>query len=611
MTTTSNQAAHVDERLGLLGRKVGMMRIFTDDGDAIPVTVLDVSNNRVTQVKTAATDGYAALQVVFGDKKASRVTKPEAGHLAKAGVVAGEIMQEFRVAADTSPPSTSRARRCRSACSPSASCVDVQGTTIGKGFTGTIKRHHFSSQRASHGNSRSHNVPGSISMAQDPGRVFPGKKMSGQLGNVTAHDAEPRHRPHRRSAPAAARPRRGPRREERPRGRAPGREGAAEGRRQDCREGSRTDATRTPERTGPGDLEGRRARHRVRAATTTKRWCTRSSSPSRPTRASARAPSSTAAMVKHSTKKPWRQKGTGRARAGMTSSPLWRGGGRIFPNSPDENFTQKVNKKMYRAGMAAILSQLAREGRLAVVDSLTVDSPKTKRLAQKFKSMGLDSVLVITDQMADNLILASRNLANVLIVEPRYADPLVARALQEGARHQGRDGATEGDAGMSTAPDKSKAKAAKAAPKVTAKSKAKAGCSEPKAAAAAAEAGQGREEPSRRSQRRSRRVARSAHAESRLAQVLVAPIVSEKATMAAEKHNQVLFKVLRDATKPEIKAAVELMFKVDVESVSDRPAQGQDQALRPSSIGRRDHVKKAYVCAEAAGQELNFSGEAA
>ena len=129
--------------------------------------------------------------------------------------------------------------------------------------------------------------------------------------------------------------------------------------------------------------------------------------------------------VKHSTKKPWRQKGTGRARAGMTSSPLWRGGGRIFPNSPDENFTQKVNKKMYRAGMAAILSQLVREGRLSVVESLTVDTPKTKALAQKFKAMGcLDSVLVITHELADNLVLASRNLANVLVVEPRYADPL-------------------------------------------------------------------------------------------------------------------------------------------------------------------------------------------
>src|SRR5205814_7914048 len=132
----------------------------------------------------------------------------------------------------------------------------------------------------------------------------------------------------------------------------------------------------------------------------------------------------TRSEVRHSTRKPWRQKGTGRARAGMTSSPLWRGGGRIFPNSPDENFTQKVNRKMYRAGMASIFSQLAREGRLAVVDSLTVDAPKTKLLAQKFKAMGLDSVLVIADQVDDNLLLASRNLANVLVVEPRYADPL-------------------------------------------------------------------------------------------------------------------------------------------------------------------------------------------
>ena len=130
------------------------------------------------------------------------------------------------------------------------------------------------------------------------------------------------------------------------------------------------------------------------------------------------------AMVKHSTKKPFRQKGTGRARAGMTSSPLWRGGGRIFPNSPAENFSHKVNKKMYRAGMVSILSQLAREGRLAVVDSVSVDAPKTKLLASKFKAMGLDSVLVIADQVDENLMLASRNLAGVLVIEPRYADPL-------------------------------------------------------------------------------------------------------------------------------------------------------------------------------------------
>jgi large subunit ribosomal protein L4 len=130
-------------------------------------------------------------------------------------------------------------------------------------------------------------------------------------------------------------------------------------------------------------------------------------------------------QVRHSTKKPFKQKGTGRARAGMTSSPLWRGGGRIFPNMPDENFTHKINKKMYRAGMASIFSQLAREGRLAVLDSLTVDSPKTKVLADKFKAMNLNSsVLVIADQVDENLYLASRNLVNILVVEPRYADPL-------------------------------------------------------------------------------------------------------------------------------------------------------------------------------------------
>jgi len=129
-------------------------------------------------------------------------------------------------------------------------------------------------------------------------------------------------------------------------------------------------------------------------------------------------------QVRHSTKKPFKQKGTGRARAGMTSSPLWRGGGRIFPNMPDENFTHKINKKMYRAGMASIFSQLAREGRLAVLDSLTVDSPKTKVLADKFKAMNLKSVLVIADAVDENLYLASRNLVGILVVEPRYADPL-------------------------------------------------------------------------------------------------------------------------------------------------------------------------------------------
>ena len=174
----------LSNRLGLLGRKVGMMRIFTDDGDAVPVTVIDVSNNRVTQVKTVDTDGYTGVQVTFGARKASRVIKPAAGHLAKAGVEAGTILKEFRVtpevAAEYKPGTVVPVGLFEV-----GQLVDVQGTSIGKGFMGTIKRHNFSSQRASHGNSRSHNVPGSISMAQDPGRVFPGKRMSGHQGDET------------------------------------------------------------------------------------------------------------------------------------------------------------------------------------------------------------------------------------------------------------------------------------------------------------------------------------------------------------------------------------------------------------------------------------------
>jgi large subunit ribosomal protein L3 len=171
--------------LGLLGRKVGMMRVFNEDGDAVPVTVVDVSDNRVTQVKTQAHDGYDALQVTFGSRRASRVVKPMAGHLAKAGVQAGEIIQEFRVASDVAAQYPAGTHVVPTAVFSTGQKVDVQGTSIGKGFAGTIKRHNFSSQRASHGNSRSHNVPGSISMAQDPGRVFPGKRMTGHMGDET------------------------------------------------------------------------------------------------------------------------------------------------------------------------------------------------------------------------------------------------------------------------------------------------------------------------------------------------------------------------------------------------------------------------------------------
>lgn len=171
--------------LGLLGRKVGMMRLFTDDGESIPVTVVDVSDNRVSQVKTQENDGYVALQVTYGARKASRVTKPQAGHLAKAGVQAGQIVREFRVTQDTANKYAAGGAVPVADVFAVGQKVDVQGTSIGKGYAGTIKRHNFSSQRASHGNSRSHNVPGSISMAQDPGRVFPGKKMTGHMGDET------------------------------------------------------------------------------------------------------------------------------------------------------------------------------------------------------------------------------------------------------------------------------------------------------------------------------------------------------------------------------------------------------------------------------------------
>jgi large subunit ribosomal protein L3 len=160
-----------------------MTRIFTDDGAAVPVTVLDVANNRITQIKTQEADGYTAVQLTYGKRRASRVSKPQAGHLAKAGVEAGELLKEFPVSAEQLA-SLKLGETVSVETFAVGQLVDVSGTTKGRGFSGAIRRHHFSSNRASHGNSRSHNSPGSISMAQDPGRVFPGKRMAGQYGNV-------------------------------------------------------------------------------------------------------------------------------------------------------------------------------------------------------------------------------------------------------------------------------------------------------------------------------------------------------------------------------------------------------------------------------------------
>ena len=170
--------------LGLIGRKVGMTRVFTDDGASIPVTVLEVVPNRVTQIKTIASDGYTGLQVAYGERRASRINKALTGHYAKSGSAAGAGIQEFPVTSDVIANYVAGTTIAVDIFQV-GQIVDVTGTSIGKGFAGAIKRHHFKSNRASHGNSKSHNVPGSIGMAQDPGRVFPGKRMPGHLGHVT------------------------------------------------------------------------------------------------------------------------------------------------------------------------------------------------------------------------------------------------------------------------------------------------------------------------------------------------------------------------------------------------------------------------------------------
>ncbi len=169
--------------LGLVGRKVGMTRVFTEDGISIPVTVLDVSTNCVAQIKTLESDGYIAVQLAFGKRRSSRIVKPLAGHLAKASVESSSVLKEFLVA-ETVLSTLKLGEQVSASIFSVGQKVDVTGVTIGKGFQGGIKRHHFSSQRATHGNSVSHNAPGSIGMNQDPGRVFPGKKMAGHLGSV-------------------------------------------------------------------------------------------------------------------------------------------------------------------------------------------------------------------------------------------------------------------------------------------------------------------------------------------------------------------------------------------------------------------------------------------
>lgn len=170
--------------IGLIGRKIGMTRIFSENGDSLPVTVVDVANNRVTQIKSEQSDGYKAVQLVYGEKRSVRVTKPMAGHFSKAGTEAGSITREFRVKTDEELEAYTAGQVIQLDVFEAGQKVDVSGITIGKGYAGTIKRHNFTANRASHGNSKAHRKPGSTGMAQDPGRIFPGKRMSGRMGGV-------------------------------------------------------------------------------------------------------------------------------------------------------------------------------------------------------------------------------------------------------------------------------------------------------------------------------------------------------------------------------------------------------------------------------------------
>jgi large subunit ribosomal protein L4 len=392
-----------------------MTRVFTDDGSAVPVTVLDVANNRVTQIKTPETDGYAAVQVTYGKRRPSRVSKPQAGHLAKAGVESGVMLKEFPVSADALAGLKPGDVVGADTFEP-GQFVDVTGTTKGHGFTGVVKRHHFGGNRASHGNPVTTRAPGSIDMAQDRPRV-PGQAHGRPARQRRAHGADADGRPRGQGAWPPARQGRGPGRGRRCGDRASLGEDAGE-------EGGVTMELKLIDEQGQPastlaasdalfarDYNEALVHQVVTAYQANGRQGTRAQK--------------SRGEINKSHKKPWKQKGTGRARAGQANSPLWRGGGRIFPSSPDENFTQKVNRKMYRAGIASILSQLVREERLKVIESIAADTPKTGQFAKKMKGLGLEgTVLVVTDRLDENVFLASRNLPNVLVVEAREVDPV-------------------------------------------------------------------------------------------------------------------------------------------------------------------------------------------
>ena len=361
--------------IGIVGRKAGMTRIFTEDGQAVSVTVIEVEPNRITQLKTLESDGYRAVQVTVGTRRSSRVTKSEAGHFAKAGVEAGRGMWEFRLA-DGEGEDLAAGGEITASVFEDGQVVDAIGQSKGKGFQGGVKRWNFSMQDATHGNSLSHRAPGSIGQNQTPGKVFKGKKMAGQMGNkqVTTQNLEV----------------------------------------------VRVDAERNlllVRGAVPGATGGNVMVHQV---VTAYMAGARQGTKAQKTRSE----------VSGGGKKPWRQKGTGRARAGTIRSPIWRSGGVTFAAKP-RSFEQKVNRKMYRAAMQSIFSELVRQERLVVVDDINVDSPKTKAFNEKLKGLGVSNALILAENVEQNLHLASRNIPHVDVRDVAGLDPVSLVAFEK------------------------------------------------------------------------------------------------------------------------------------------------------------------------------------
>ena len=400
--------------IGLVGRKAGMTRVFTEDGESIPVTVIEVEPNRVTQVKTVESDGYNALQMTTGSRRASRVTRPMAGHFAKAGVEAGRRSWEVRVE-EAELDGVETGKEYGVDVFEDGQYVDASGTTIGKGFAGAVKRHNFRTQDATHGNSLAHRAPGSIGQNQTPGRVFKGKKMAGHMGNKrrTTHNLQVVRVDAERNLLLI-------------RGAVPGSKGA--------------DVMIKPaiKRLNSGELMTMQVAmqnaagadggtidlsDKAFAATYNETLVHQAVTAYMAAARAGTKANKTRSDVSGGGAKPFRQKGTGRARAGTTRSPIWRGGGVTFAARP-RNYEQKLNKKMYRAAMRSIFSELLRQERLVVMEEFAVESHKTADLAKQLASMNLDDVLIIVADADEKLLLASRNLPWVGVLEQDQINPV-------------------------------------------------------------------------------------------------------------------------------------------------------------------------------------------